>query len=570
MNQPISPQTLQRLQAGVDLLQRGRPGDAAATFRTLVAEQPGLGDGHRLLGLALRDAGDTVGAEASLRAALALAPKSGPATVALSELLLAQGRGDDALAVIAPLAATPDADIHMLTACGDALKALGRPEEAREVYARAVTAAPASAVAEHNLAGVLGDLEYFSDSEAAVGRAFAKGLDAPETWLIKARALVGQGRNAEAERAYREVIARRPDDVAAHGELSQIVWMQTDDVAAAAVTLDKAIAAFPHLQALQLTKAELLQASGDMDGAYAAVAGAVVRADAEPTMHVIAARLSLWQAPERALDHARRGAAMTPDNAVALSTLCEAHLALGDTMAAAAIAEALLRHEPLDQHALGLLATAWRLAGDPRYERLYDYDVLVSRRAISVPDGWPDLASYLADLTVSLGRLHTLRTHPVGQSVRHGSQTSQRLTLSTDPVIQAFFQAVDEPIRHHIEALGAGDDPLRARISGGYRFNGEWSVRLRADGYHAGHLHPKGWLSSACHIALPTAVERGHEGWLKFGEPGVRTEPALPAEHFVKPEPGVLVLFPSYMWHGTVQFSGETPRLTVAFDVVPA
>ena len=44
------------------------------------------------------------------------------------------------------------------------------------------------------------------------------------------------------------------------------------------------------------------------------------------------------------------------------------------------------------------------------------------------------------------------------------------------------------------------------------------------------------------------------------------TSPNLPAQHFVKPVPGKLVLFPSYMWHGTVPFTGEDPRLAIAFD----
>jgi len=39
---------------------------------------------------------------------------------------------------------------------------------------------------------------------------------------------------------------------------------------------------------------------------------------------------------------------------------------------------------------------------------------------------------------------------------------------------------------------------------------------------------------------------------------------------FVKPERGMLVLFPSYFWHGTVPFGGSDTRLTVAFDAVPA
>jgi len=37
----------------------------------------------------------------------------------------------------------------------------------------------------------------------------------------------------------------------------------------------------------------------------------------------------------------------------------------------------------------------------------------------------------------------------------------------------------------------------------------------------------------------------------------------------VKPKPGMLVLFPSYFWHGTVPFEDGGRRLTAAFDVVP-
>jgi len=47
------------------------------------------------------------------------------------------------------------------------------------------------------------------------------------------------------------------------------------------------------------------------------------------------------------------------------------------------------------------------------------------------------------------------------------------------------------------------------------------------------------------------------------------TTPSLDAELSVRPEVGLLVLFPSYFWHGTLPFHSEQLRLTVAFDVVP-
>ena len=425
-------------------------------------------------------------------------------------------------------------------------------------------------MAEHNLAALHGDMERFALSEAATRRAFAKGLDGAETWLVHARALLGLGRHDEAEAAFREVLRRRRDHVDANAELAQLIWMRTEDWPAAIRALDAAIADYPGLQTLALKKAEFLQYVGQTEAAIAAISEISSQPDAEPMVHVVAARLCSDLQPELALRHAWKAARALPDDSVALGSLCEAYLAVGDAGEALKVAGRMLDRGPLDQHTFGLIATAWRLSGDPRYATLHDYESLVRTSRIDTPEGWPNLEAFLAALAVSLQRLHGFKTHPIGQSVRHGSQTSYSLTLSDDPVIKAFFTAIDGPIRRHMAALGPGRDPVRSRNTGDYRFNGVWSVRLRPDGYHSNHLHPQGWLSSACYIALPSAVERGREGWLKFGEPGVPTKPVLTPEYFIKPEPGLLALFPSYMWHGTVPFGGDEPRLTIAFDIVPA
>ena len=129
------------------------------------------------------------------------------------------------------------------------------------------------------------------------------------------------------------------------------------------------------------------------------------------------------------------------------------------------------------------------------------------------PTDWPDLEAFLADLAVSLGSLAHLRTHPVGQSVRHGSQTSQRLTLSDDPAIRAFFAAKDEPLGRYNAALGPGDDPLRSRVTGGYKFNGEWSVRLREGGYHADTCtHAAGCRRPSMSCCLGPWIANGKDG----------------------------------------------------------
>ena len=72
-------------------------------------------------------------------------------------------------------------------------------------------------------------------------------------------------------------------------------------------------------------------------------------------------------------------------------------------------------------------------------------------------------------------------------------------------------------------------------------------------------------------MSLPSALEdqAQRQGWLKFGQSHLSLGNEDMPEHFVKPEVGYLVLFPSYFWHGTVPFESSADRLTIAFDVVP-
>lgn len=507
--------------------------------------------------------------ERRLRAAHAANPRATAPAVALAELLVASGRAAEAVAVTTPAAQSPEADLNLWTVRGLALKMLSQFDEAIEAYRRGIQVSPRSGVAEHNLAGAYGDTERYVECEAATRRAFAKGLDAPETWLVHARALFGQGRIEEAIDACREAIRRRPNYLDAHGDLAKMLWMRSEEAKTACAELDAAIQAHPETPLLRLKKAKLLESAGDVAGAYAALAPVLARPGIDPELLMAASQILVISDPVLALTHAARALASIPQNPLAAATLCEANLAAGRADVAEEIAQGLCEYAPYQQHSIALLATAWRILGDPRYRARFDYQRLVKSWMLDTPPGWHSLEAFLFDLRRSLEQLHPLRGHPIGQSLRHGSQTLQGLDKSDDPVVRAFFYAIDRPIRDHLASLGAGTDPLRCRSTGRYKFNGVWSARLRAGGFHTNHLHPQGWLSSACYIALPKAVEHDKEGWLKFGEPGIPTSPPLAPEYYVKPQPGLLVLFPSYMWHGTVPFTGDESRLTIAFDVLP-
>jgi tetratricopeptide (TPR) repeat protein len=565
----VSEYRLTHLGEAEDLLRAGRVGQAVSMLRGMIAERQDNAAAQELLASGLERAGDRVGAEQALRAALAAEHGRTGAATRLAAMLTATFRAAEAIEILRPFADT-STDGLLLTTYGAALKSEGRPDEAVASYERARQALPMSPEAEHNLAGALGDAHRFDESLRVVGRAFDKGLDAPETWLVQGRSLMGLGRFDEAEVAFREAIRRRPHYPDVHAELGQLVWMRTQDVAAASDALDEALRSRPDDPPLTLVKARLLEyAEGEAAG-YDILRRLSQERALDPAVQTAAARLSLSIDPEVALGHAQKAVAAAPNSAPALSALAQANLALGRADVAAEIAEGLRLAWPNDQQPLAILAVAWRILGDPRYRKLYDYQRLVRPYALETPTGWATLGAYLADLAETLNRLQRLSGHPVGQSLRQGAQTNQMLTRSQEPSLRAFFAAIDAPIRDYIAVLAKRQDDLGRRVTGGYRFTGAWSVRLQPGGRHVDHIHQLGWISSAFHVQLPSAVERGHEGWLKFGEPGMPTRPALEPEHHVKPKPGTLVLFPSYMWHGTVPFSGKESRLTIAFDAVPA
>ena len=542
---------------------------AAGLAAELVRASPSLAAAHHLFGAALLALGRRDEAERPLREALRLDAALRPAAIQLSELLVHTDRALEAREVLAPFVARADADITTLTAGATALKSLRKFDEAARVYERACDAAPSSGVAEHNLAGLYGDMQRHADSQAAAARAFAKGLDAPETWLVNARALQGLGRLDEAADAYGEAIRRRPTFADAHGDLAQLVWMRTEDASVATEALDQAITAHPGDPGLRLKKARLLEYAGRPQDAYDSLMSAPPAVRASPLVETAAANLAGGFDVPAALGHARRAYATAPDELTVVVALCQAQLAAGEADAALQTAFIIRDRWSLNQHGVALLATAWRILGVNAYRDLYDYDAFVRGFELEAPKGWSTLGAYVDDLAPALERTHLYRGHPIGQSLRFGSQGELSPAEGADPAIAAFFPTLRKAIGQYITDLGPGVDPLRARIAEDFSFSGAWSVRLRPGGYHANHIHPMGWISSACHLVTPPGVDTGRDGWLSFGQPGIPTQPALPAEHFVKPEPGVLVLFPSYMWHGTAPFQGEGMRLTAAFDVLP-
>jgi predicted Zn-dependent protease len=588
------------------LLQSGQFAEAHSQLDALVAAHPDYVEGLRLLAGTKQVLGDLSPVEPLLRRALRIDPEWTPTLTALAELLLMSGRHDEALPLLQravkgspafPRAAVllarhyldsgrPDAALEIAapwcqgsTLDGDlcalhvaAYAALGRGTEAVAHYRQMLARDPDNPIASHTLAIALNAAHQPEEAERIVGQALRRVRPTATMQLTHARSLITLERFEQAELALRECVRLEPRLAEAHNSLAQLVWMRTGDLIETTRVLDQALAKHEHDDALWGTKAALLQGAGDVRGAYACLAKRAARPQAPPMLLVRAGLAALEFDPASALSLAEQVMQVQPNNPTARKLLCAAYLGVGDGGAALGECTTLLTGTPDDQYVIAMQTTALRLLNDPRYDKFCDYDKMVLSQTLETPRGWSDLGNFLTELTVRLNALHNPHGHRLlYQSLRRGTETTQDLSRSKDPTIQALFLAFAAPIARYREYIGHGTDALRRRNRGGYRYNGSWSVRLHSAGYHTSHVHPRGWISSACYIQLPDSMTAGRteQGSLSFGAPGMITAPSLGAELSIRPELGQLVLFPSYFWHGTLPFHSEQPRLTVAFDVVP-
>ncbi|MEM1201196.1 MAG: putative 2OG-Fe(II) oxygenase, partial [Pseudomonadota bacterium] len=104
-----------------------------------------------------------------------------------------------------------------------------------------------------------------------------------------------------------------------------------------------------------------------------------------------------------------------------------------------------------------------------------------------------------------------------------------------------------------------------------------WAAVLDKQGNQDAHIHFDGHLSGCYYVRIPDEVSdeaNGEEGTVAGGFEVGRPPPEFfcQREHrhkVVKPHEGLMVLFPSYMYHQTIPFKSTERRICVAFDAMP-
>lgn len=151
------------------------------------------------------------------------------------------------------------------------------------------------------------------------------------------------------------------------------------------------------------------------------------------------------------------------------------------------------------------------------------------------------------------------------QSIRN-MRYLNRLSELKHPAIETLTAALAEAVADYLRAWRSSAHPLAQFVPQRFELSA-WGLISRGEGYNVRHIHHRGWATG---VYYPTALPPGPGGELVIGAPERATgSDEQWGTRVIRPEPGLLVLIPSFVSHWTIPLGRPGLRTSVAFDVLP-
>ena len=519
------------------------------------------------------ESGDFATAERCCREALAGDPGNSDALGLMGMVRWHGGDIDEGEKFLRQSLDSLPAQPHVLSNLGDLLACKQKHDSALACYAESVRIAPEYAQAWLKLGIARGEKGDIRGAMAALERSHElRPRDLAALYAMAQAHLEGDN-HEQAIECYRRALAIEPQAVEIHDALNEILWehgMRGDYLGSFAPAIEAAPGSLP----LRLRYAGSLSHVGRHLDAEAVLSEARGLFGPDAGIHAgLGASLDGQGRSAAAIEAFTAAVEAAPQNLQYRQDLARALITAGDFRGALGHIDAAIALAPLDQRNIAFRGLCWRLSGDPRAVTINDYERFVKRYEIPVPAGYADIRAFNEALVRTLHGLHKTQVqHPLNQTLRGGTQTHGNLFERKVKEVQEARAAIEQCIRRYIAEMDDDSEhPFLGRKSERFRFSGSWSCRLAQQGFHTNHLHMEGWISSCYYVSLPDAVREGdaHAGWIKFGETNLNLGDREHIGKILQPKEGHLVLFPSYMFHGTVPFPSDEIRTTIAFDVMP-
>ncbi|MEK9670993.1 MAG: tetratricopeptide repeat protein [Rhodospirillaceae bacterium] len=524
---------------GIALTQSGRGDEACEALTRAVELNPQNPDYLNNLGLLLYYRRDYDEARARLEAALAISPDSADALNNLGMTLQKLNKTAEAVECFTRSLEFDPSNWETLHNLGGAYQAAGRLEDARRAFLESLRLNADNVNGLTNLAMIQFALNDPAQGFDCCWKAIRKQPDFFDAHkLFYDMRVAGQG-GEDAFESFRWACDAHPDKASVHRQFGDI-YAFLDRFAEAEPWLRKAVEIAPDdINCLSSL------------GWYCANIG----------KHDEAGRLLA------------KAAAMEPDDPQIRHRYGQALLQGGRFADAVGQLEIAHNLRPRINGILADMITAMHETDDPRLADWLDYDRDVVPRLVDVPAGYGSLGDFNEALHAELEPRHGDKAAPSDQSLRGGTQIPGNILEDASLVIRAARDAIAGAIASYLSELTEDKShPFRRYLNRDFRFTGSWSTILYGAGYDMSHIHTDAWLSGVYYVKVPDLPENlweSGEGCIQFGEPPEEyVSEKNRKRRIIRPQPGMVVPFPSYVWHGVLPFTREGLRHAIAFDVV--
>lgn len=596
---------LDYLERAMALHRDGRLVDALALYNELLSELPNDADGLNLAADASFSQGDYAAAAEYFVRLAAVEPRDARARFNLGVAYTQANAPIEAAKAFQGAVDIDPAYPKGWFNLGVALERCQKLEDAAVAYERALAGDPGDAASIANLAGVFTNMRAFNRALALFDTAIGRWPNEPRVRLMHAKALRDIKLYDQAEDACRVALKLAPENADA-GTALGLTLALAGKHAEAVTIIRQALEQDPDRRAAKSILAASLIEIAEFDEALS-VSNAVLQANpAETGMLQIKARalqglgrngdaVEIFQmafegAPDdvatmagyvEALRAAGRDAevndvfdaviAVPPRSPEPYYDIAKRHLEAGEAEAAFRIVSQGVEKFPGDTGSLAIQGVAAAVVGYADIARtLNDFDGLMGRLRIAPPSGWKTVADFNAALAEHVENHPSVQFAPADHATQDGYHTGELMLEPMGPI-----RGLEETIRAAVDQYRRDHPfdpkhPFLRRASGKFGLN-IWAIILKQAGHQVPHIHPGAWLSGVYYPKLPPVIgDNSQAGWIEFGRPPESyTRDNEPDVIMIRPEEGLMLLFPSYMYHRTIPFAGDGTRISIAFDVCP-
>lgn len=274
---------------------------------------------------------------------------------------------------------------------------------------------------------------------------------------------------------------------------------------------------------------------------------------------------------DQALQTLHQSLALDPHNKDACKRIAAIEVAAGRSESILALTDDLLSQGVGHARVFGAQVLAHASAGDVDAARSAEgFDRLHQRQTLTPPPGWERISAFNAALA------EELLAHPDTRYERYGSASNftwriENPSRDDTPLFNLLVAQIRDAIDHHVASVQHSGHPWAAQRPDTARLR-IWCVITGGTGHETWHVHQFGWLSGVYYVRVPDEIAQGDDrkGCLSFGLPDDILGEELAAsygERIVRPQEGLLLTFPSHVYHRTYPHEGEGKRICVAFDL---